>query len=172
VKRVWVLCIMLWGLPPAWAGPPVKVQGPARQQVDRTAESKREKELEGPAPLAPRATPTPPTSSQPAASTPKAADNPYHYDVLPVKMPGQVEPIYPKEALEKELQGRVLLHVWLDSHGYVYHVKIYQSSGHAVLDDSASEAVRRWRYRPAKIGGLVTPSEILVPIRFIIRDPS
>lgn len=172
MKRIWVCCGLLLGLHAAWAGPPVKVQGPARNQVDRTADSKREKELEGPAPLAPLTSPSVPTAPKTTTSASAPADDPYRYDVLPVKLPGQVEPVYPKEALQQEVQGRVLLHVWLDSHGHVVQVKVYQSSGHRALDDSALAAVRQWRYRPAMNGGIVTPSEILVPIRFIIREPS
>lgn len=141
-----------------WAGPPLKTQVPARQQVDRTSESKRERALE-------QALPTFPTSPT------STADHPYRYDVLPEKLPNQVDPIYPQEALENDWQGRVLLHAWLDSHGHVVQVKVYQSSGHKVLDEAALAAVRLWRYKPALVGGIVTPSEILVPIRFIIRDP-
>lgn len=158
MKRVLGMSLLLLYPLTVWAGPPFKTQVPARQQVDRTSDSKRERELEQTLPKLP---------APPALSS----ENPYRYDVLPEKMPNQVEPIYPQEALENDWQGRVLLHVWLDSHGYVIQVKVYQSSGHKVLDEAALAAVRLWRYKPALVGGVVTPSEILVPIRFIIRDP-
>lgn len=178
-----------------WAGPPVKNQAPVRGQVDRTADSKREKELgdlPGPprpaaAPMTkarpttiPPGTPIPPpppaaptTPATPPAKPGEPAERgPHDYDDLPVKLPNQVEPVYPEEALRKEWQGRVLLHVWLDSQGGVMEVKVFETSGRRVLDDAAILAVRMWRYRPALIGGTAIPSEILVPVRFIIRDPS
>ena len=111
----------------------------------------------------------------PGGKTPvekKPVDDRYNYDVLPVKQPGCQKPDYPQAALDRELQGVVLLHVYLDSFGDVIYVKVKESSGHKLLDDAAVAAVQTWKYSPAYRARLPAPSEILVPVRFIIRDPA
>ena len=94
----------------------------------------------------------------------------YNYDVLPQKKPNQVEPVYPKASIDANEQGRVILHVFLDSFGDVIDVKVHKSCGYKRLDEAALAAVKQWHYSPARRGSLATPSEILVPIRFIIRE--
>lgn len=94
----------------------------------------------------------------------------YKYDELPKKKPDQVEPQYPADSIAANEQGRVILHVYLDSFGDVIDVKIHRSSGHKRLDEAALAAVRQWHYTPARRSGFATPSEILVPIRFVIKE--
>lgn len=49
---------------------------------------------------------------------------------------------YPKEAVEKNLQGMVLMVVALDRSGKILRVRIDDSSGHQVLDDAAKRFIR------------------------------
>lgn len=95
----------------------------------------------------------------------------FQYDVLPKKLPDCPVPVYPSVALHREWQGLVMLRVTLDSSGGVMQVKLHETSGRDVLDRSALEAVAKWRYSPALQAGLPVPSEILVPVRFVIVDP-
>ena len=48
---------------------------------------------------------------------------------------------YPRVAADFNLSGVVLVGFVLDSHGYVTHAKVVQSSGAGVLDDAAVQAV-------------------------------
>ena len=75
-------------------------------------------------------------------------------------------PVYP--ALSKRLreEGTVLLRVNLDAQGSVLDISIEKSSGFQRLDQAAHEAVKQWRFIPAKRGQEAMPSTALVPIEF------
>jgi len=44
-----------------------------------------------------------------------------------------------------------------------------ESSGHAILDEAAAEAVRGWTFQPAQEGDVAVESILHVPIRFQLR---
>ncbi|CAN1513979.1 TonB Periplasmic protein TonB, links inner and outer membranes [Burkholderiaceae bacterium] len=75
-------------------------------------------------------------------------------------------PVYP--ALSKRLreEGTVLLRVNLDAQGIVLDISIEKSSSFQRLDQAAHEAVKQWRFIPAKRGQEAMPSTALVPIEF------
>ncbi len=75
-------------------------------------------------------------------------------------------PVYP--ALSKRLreEGTVLLRVNLDAQGIILDISIEKSSGFQRLDQAAHEAVKQWRFVPAKRGQVAMPSSALVPIEF------
>jgi protein TonB len=75
-------------------------------------------------------------------------------------------PVYP--ALSKRLreEGIVLLRVNLDAQGIVLDISIEKSSNFQRLDQAAHEAVKQWRFIPAKRGQEAMPSTALVPIEF------
>ena len=73
-------------------------------------------------------------------------------------------PVYPAEALQQRLVGRVVLRVTIEATGRVTNVKLHQSSGSPLLDDAARAAVEQWRFEPTR------KQELLVPIRFVIPD--
>ena len=75
-------------------------------------------------------------------------------------------PVYP--ALSKRLreEGTVVLRVNLDAQGVVQDITIEKSSDAQRLDQAALEAVRQWRFIPAKRGQQAVPSTALVPIEF------
>lgn len=76
------------------------------------------------------------------------------------------KPLYPKEARKRKEQGLVLLAVTVTARGAAEAVEVIQSSGHALLDQSAVEAVKRWQFVPARIGTATTTSRVQIPIRF------
>ena len=41
-------------------------------------------------------------------------------------------------------------------------------SGYRILDNSALEAVRKWKFHPATIGGVKVSSTVKVPVRFTL----
>lgn len=63
-------------------------------------------------------------------------------------------------------QGRVLLDVYILANGTVGELKLKRSSGFPLLDESAAESVRRWRFVPAKRGGEAIAYWYTVPIDF------
>jgi protein TonB len=78
-------------------------------------------------------------------------------------------PAYPVAARYDGAEGRVLLRVRVDAEGRVQGIEIVATSGHPILDRAATEAVRRWRFAPARAGGTTVPGEIDVPIQFRLR---
>jgi protein TonB len=49
-------------------------------------------------------------------------------------------------------------------------VEINSSSGTAVLDRAAAEAIRRWRFHPARHGDRPVESWLRIPIEFRLGD--
>jgi protein TonB len=88
----------------------------------------------------------------------------------PTKGPGIVggpPPVYPKDALDGGLEGRVCLSVTVAADGSVSAVAVAKSSGHEILDDAAVRAVKRgWSFQPALKNGKPAPGTIAVTFEF------
>ena len=54
--------------------------------------------------------------------------------------------------------------------GSVERMEVAESSGNRYLDRAAMEAVRRWKFIPARRGGIVVESWVLVPIVFKLEQ--
>lgn len=78
-------------------------------------------------------------------------------------------PTYPPRARQRGWQGDVLIRVSIDQAGRVVKTQLQKSSGHHLLDRSAMEQVRRWRFHPATQGELTLAGEVTVPIHFRLR---
>jgi protein TonB len=75
-------------------------------------------------------------------------------------------PPYPPLSRRIGEQGRVVLRVHVTPGGTVDEAQVRTSSGHARLDDSALETVKRWNFVPAKRGAEPVAAWVLVPISF------
>lgn len=89
------------------------------------------------------------------------------YDAAYLRNP---PPEYPPVARRRGEAGTVLLSVWVEADGRAGEVSVRQGSGSARLDRAALDAVRRWRFVPAKNGGVALASRIEVPIIFRLED--
>jgi TonB family protein len=67
------------------------------------------------------------------------------------KLVKKVTPVYPKEAKEKHIQGKVVLDVTISKEGHVTSVEVV--SGPAELVQSAVDAVKQWEYRSTLLNG-------------------
>jgi TonB family protein len=68
------------------------------------------------------------------------------------RWPQTVDPKYPREARDGGVTGRGVARVKVDpGTGYVTSAWMVKSTGHQILDNSAVEAFRRWRFRPRTI---------------------
>jgi protein TonB len=79
-------------------------------------------------------------------------------------------PAYPPDALAAGATGLVELRVRVAADGRVLAVALHRTSGHASLDRAALEAVRQWRFHPAQRDGVATQHEVIVPVRFRLRQ--
>ncbi|HYG99458.1 MAG TPA: TonB family protein [Terriglobales bacterium] len=74
------------------------------------------------------------------------------------------KPVYPREALALRREGAVVLELEVDAGGKVSGVRTI--SGDPVLAVAATQAVRRWRYRPYEVDGKPSPMRAGVTIEF------
>lgn len=76
-------------------------------------------------------------------------------------------PPYPSRARRQRWEGTVLLRVRVDENGRPREVVIERSSGHSLLDRTATEHVlARWRFQPAVVAGRAVGAWARVPIAF------
>ena len=79
-------------------------------------------------------------------------------------------PNYPLDSRRRGEEGLVLLSADVDASGRASQVGIKKSSGYSLLDASALDAVRRWKFEPAKIGSLRVASQVEIPVRFKLKE--
>lgn len=75
-------------------------------------------------------------------------------------------PTYPAVARLKRQEGVVLLTIEVSADGRASRVRVEKSSGFELLDEAALKAVRRWRFKPARIGGVPVAARGRVPLWF------
>jgi protein TonB len=75
-------------------------------------------------------------------------------------------PDYPPRARRLGLEGEVLIRTRVLPNGESGELVLGQSSGYALLDQAAMEAVRKWRFRPARHGDEQIVSWVEIPVRF------
>jgi protein TonB len=80
------------------------------------------------------------------------------------------KPHYPGIARSRHWEGLVYLRVYVTPGGLCERLNVQRSSGHDVLDESAMEAVRKWKFVPGTRGGTPVASWVTVPIEFHLRD--
>ena len=81
-------------------------------------------------------------------------------------------PVYPEIARVSGYEGIVLVFAEILPDGRVGNIKIRKSSGYAILDQSAIEAVKPWKFEPAKKSGSPFKVWVELPIKFILQNNS
>jgi TonB family protein len=82
----------------------------------------------------------------------------------------RVEPQYPPDAAKQRAEGTVQLHVTIGASGAVDNVTLL--SGPPALVQSATDAVRQWRYKPTLVDGKPTGIEADIAIVFWLPPPA
>ena len=80
------------------------------------------------------------------------------------------KPEYPSIAKSRGWTGKVMLRVQVSPEGTANSVDVETSSGHEMLDEAAIDAVKKWKFIPAKKGETAVASAVIVPIVFSLRD--
>ena len=106
------------------------------------------------------APPAPPAPSAPAKVVPPSFNADY------LKNP---PPVYPSAARRQGQQGRAILRVLVNVNGMADQVEIRKGSGFGALDAAALEAVKQWRFIPARQGDQPVAAWVLVPITFTLE---
>lgn len=89
------------------------------------------------------------------------------FDVATLHNP---KPPYPLTARRRGIEGRVLLAAHVRADGTCADVHLKHSSGHGLLDQSALDTVRRWRFLPARRGRASVDSWVEIPISFRLES--
>lgn len=103
------------------------------------------------------------SEAQPAPTPAPAPVSAPRFDAAYLSNPA---PAYPPLSRRMEEEGKVLLRVHVTPEGTASEVNIARSSGFTRLDDAAQNAVRRWRFVPAKQGDKAVAAWVNVPIAF------
>ncbi|GAB4304646.1 MAG: TonB-dependent receptor [Myxococcota bacterium] len=80
-----------------------------------------------------------------------------------------VEAEYPQEARRKNLTGDVILSLIVNEKGDVETAEVVQSAGRA-FDESALNAVKKFRFSPAEMNGEPVPVRITYRYSFVLRE--
>lgn len=78
-------------------------------------------------------------------------------------------PKYPPLAREKGYEGTVYLRALVRVDGRVGQLTIDRTSGHEILDRAAVDSVKGWAFFPAKKGGKLVESWVLLPVKFALN---
>lgn len=78
-------------------------------------------------------------------------------------------PAYPRRSARLGHEGEVVLEVLILADGSVGDIRLLESSGYDRLDETAMEAVRRWRYVPATQNGEAIDYWFRQPINFELK---
>ena len=103
----------------------------------------------------------------PAKPAPEPAVIPPRSDAAHLNNPA---PVYPAMSRRLRETGRVLMDVYILANGQVGEVKLKQSSGFKRLDDAAMQAVKSWKYVPAKRGDEAIPFWYVQPLSFNLTE--
>jgi protein TonB len=87
----------------------------------------------------------------------------------PAKIATKIRPKYTAEAIQDEIEGKVILMVNIDSKGYVTDVKLLKGLGYG-LDELAIEAVKLWRFYPATLDGEKVSDSTRITVDFMLEQ--
>jgi len=160
--------------PPRPEAVPQKPRPAARQPVPQRPPEPQpilavESTAPGPATYVPPKVESPPPMLVPAPPAPPAPPRivPPSFDAAYLKNP---PPAYPLSSRRRGEQGIVVLRVFVSAAGGAEKVEIRTSSGHERLDQAAHDAVRQWRFVPARQEEQPVAAWVLVPIRFAMEN--
>lgn len=169
-------------IPPPTVTPPVKqVTPPAprmiEQPVVKTAEplpalpvpqpvAEPVKHVEAPPPPVVVAEPRKEPVAAPPA--PVSAIEPPSFNAAYLNNP---RPDYPANARRLNIQGTVVLRVMVSPEGLPEDVQVLTSSGSPILDKAGLQAVRGWKFVPARQGDKTVRGTVNVPVRFSLDSP-
>lgn len=112
---------------------------------------------------APEPKPAPPVEPPPRPQPAPAAVTAPRSDAAYLNNP---KPAYPLAARRRGEQGTVLVRVLVSAEGLAVNVSLEKSSGHPALDESALNAVKAWRFVPARQGAQAVEAPHVVPVVF------
>ena len=87
--------------------------------------------------------------------------------IVPPRLLKSVKPIAPSDALQSFVTGNVTLDALIDKSGHVESMKIL--SGPSSFHKAAMEALKQYRYDPARQHGKPVPAHVTVTVPFLFE---
>jgi protein TonB len=142
------------------------IEKPVERLVEATTEPPKEEEVAQPeiAPVLVAETTKAPEIAEPVV---EEKIEPPRFGVSYLNNPS---PDYPAASRRQGEQGRVLMKVLVSANGGAEDVQIEKSSGYDRLDNAALNAVKRWRFIPAKKNNQPLSAYVLVPVKFSLES--
>ena len=82
----------------------------------------------------------------------------------------QTTPRYPDSARRQGVEGVTTLRFIVLTNGHVGQIAVSHSAGHVELDRAAVDAVRTWRFEPARRGKEAVAVWVTLPVRFELHN--
>jgi periplasmic protein TonB len=119
-------------------------------------------------------TPAPPTPPTPAPAPDFIPDESMVEERPTLNRDGlasALERYYPSILRQSRTGGRVMIEVVVDTDGRVREgtARVIETT-HPAFGDAALRAVQRFRFRPAKIGGVAVPVRVTIPINWTVPN--
>lgn len=153
---------------PAVKVPPPEPVKPRVQQHLIASPRPAQSAMQAPPEPAQEAPPAEPTPSEPPAPPAPAAAAPVTPPNFVAAYLDNPAPEYPRLSRRLRESGGVLLHVLVSSEGHAEQIELHKSSGYERLDQAAQEAVRKWRFVPARQADQAVAAWVIVPINFTL----
>jgi protein TonB len=110
-----------------------------------------------------------PNASKPYAAPPAGPKFVPSYKVTePPSVVSEVKAVYPEAARKEGLETQVLMQIAIDTDGHVTTARVLQSAGHG-FDEAALEAIRKFRFKPARLGDEAVATEITYKVTFLLN---
>jgi protein TonB len=153
--------------PPPSVTPPKPLPVAPKPQPARTTPIEPSVLATPPTPTPQAAAPVAPPQIEPAPiSVPAPAPPPVTAPIFNAAYLRNPPPDYPAQSKRRNESGKVYLRVYVSADGAAEKVELHTSSGWPRLDQAAGDAVRNWRFVPAKQGDQAVPAWVIVPINF------
>ena len=81
----------------------------------------------------------------------------------------QVRPLYTSEAMQRKIQGTVVLEMIVGADGVPYDVRVARSLDAGGLDAEAIRAAKEWRFNPGRLGDTPVDVQVVLVIDFHLR---
>ena len=87
--------------------------------------------------------------------------------VVPPRVLEQFHPGYTAEAMAARVEGTVVMEVLIDEEGRVPDARVIRSI--PLLDRSALDTVKRWRFTPTRVDGVPVPVLVQIEMNFTLK---
>jgi protein TonB len=166
------ITIEIGAAPPASSGPVNQTKPtPAPVQKEAPKEKTPPPSKDKDAPAIPVPAQAPQSSAQPATPSSggvaSAPTTDADYKAAYLQNP---KPPYPPLAFRARIEGKVVLIAEVQPDGRAGQVRILESSGNEMLDQSALTTVRQWKFTPARKDGVIITQAVRIPITFSLKN--